>query len=89
MTANVGAIDRILRIVVGLILIAMVFVGPQTSWGWIGVIPLLTALIGFCPAYRLIGFEHLLDKEVIFHESMKKASRATGRRNDQRHQPRR
>ncbi len=55
MTANVGAIDRILRIVVGLILIAMVFVGPQTSWGWIGVIPLLTALIGFCPAYRLIG----------------------------------
>jgi ABC-type polysaccharide/polyol phosphate export permease len=55
MAANVGTIDRILRIVVGLILIAMVFVGPQTSWGWIGVVPLLTALIGFCPAYRLIG----------------------------------
>ena len=55
MTANVGTIDRILRIVVGLILIAMVFVGPQTSWGWVGVVPLLTALIGFCPAYKLIG----------------------------------
>jgi ABC-type polysaccharide/polyol phosphate export permease len=55
MAANVGTIDRILRIVVGLILIAMVFVGPQTSWGWIGVVPLLTALIGFCPAYKLIG----------------------------------
>ena len=55
MTANVGTIDRILRIVVGLVLIAMVFVGPQTSWGWVGVVPLLTALIGFCPAYKLIG----------------------------------
>ena len=55
MNANVGTVDRILRIVVGLILIAMVFVGPQTSWGWIGVVPLLTALIGFCPAYNLIG----------------------------------
>jgi ABC-type polysaccharide/polyol phosphate export permease len=55
MNANVGTVDRILRIVVGLILIAMVFVGPQTSWGWIGVVPLLTALIGFCPAYKLIG----------------------------------
>jgi len=55
MNANVGTVDRILRIVVGLILIAIVFVGPQTSWGWIGVVPLLTALIGFCPAYKLIG----------------------------------
>ncbi len=33
----------------------MVYVGPQTPWGWIGVIPLLTALVGFCPAYKLIG----------------------------------
>ena len=55
MTKNVGGIDRILRIVVGLGLISLVFVGPQTQWGWIGVIPLLTALAGFCPAYRLIG----------------------------------
>jgi ABC-type polysaccharide/polyol phosphate export permease len=52
---NVGTIDRIVRIVVGLALIALVFVGPQTPWGWIGVIPLATALIGFCPAYRLFG----------------------------------
>jgi ABC-type polysaccharide/polyol phosphate export permease len=55
MTANIGTVDRILRIVVGLVLIALVFVGPQTPWGWIGIVPLLTALIGFCPAYRLIG----------------------------------
>ena len=65
MTANVGTVDRILRIVVGLILIAMVFVGPQTSWGWVGVVPLLTALIGFCPAYKLIGL-NTCSKKVIF-----------------------
>ena len=52
---NVGTIDRVARLVLGLVLIALVFVGPQTPWGWIGVIPLLTALVGFCPAYRLFG----------------------------------
>ena len=52
---NVGTIDRVARVVVGLALIALVFVGPQTPWGWIGVIPVLTALVGFCPAYRLFG----------------------------------
>lgn len=52
---NVGTIDRALRIVVGLALISLVFVGPQTPWGWIGAIPLLTAIVGFCPAYRLFG----------------------------------
>ena len=52
---NVGSIDRILRIVVGLGLISLVFVGPQTPWGWIGVVPLLTAFISFCPLYTLIG----------------------------------
>jgi hypothetical protein len=52
---NVGSIDRILRIVVGLGLISLVFVGPQTPWGWVGVVPLLTALISFCPLYTLLG----------------------------------
>lgn len=52
---NEGTIDRILRVVVGLILLALVFVGPQTPWGWIGVIPLVTGLIGFCPLYRIVG----------------------------------
>ncbi len=55
MSRNVGGIDRILRILVGLGLLSIVFVGPQTPWGWIGVIPLFTALVGFCPVYRLIG----------------------------------
>ena len=55
MLANVGGIDRILRIVVGLVLIALVFVGPQTPWGWVGLVPLLTGLFRFCPAYTLLG----------------------------------
>lgn len=55
MVKNIGNIDRAARIVGGLILIALVFVGPQTAWGWIGVIPLATALTGWCPAYSIFG----------------------------------
>lgn len=57
MSCNVGKLDRVLRVVVGLILIALVFVGPQTPWGWIGVVPLLTGLFGYCPAYSLLGIK--------------------------------
>jgi uncharacterized membrane protein YdbT with pleckstrin-like domain len=52
---NVGSLDRILRVIVGLALIAMVFVGPQTPWGWIGIVPLATAVMRWCPLYKLIG----------------------------------
>lgn len=55
MTVNMGTLDRILRAVVGVVLIALVFVGPQTAWGWLGVIPLLTAFAGVCPAYSMFG----------------------------------
>jgi hypothetical protein len=55
MKANVGSVDRVLRVLVGLGLIALVFVGPQTPWGWIGVVPLVTGLIGWCPAYMPFG----------------------------------
>lgn len=55
MTANVGGIDRVLRAVAGIVLIALVFVGPQTPWGWIGLVPLLTAVVRFCPFYPLLG----------------------------------
>lgn len=57
MTSNVGSIDRILRIIFGLGLISIVFIGPQTPWGWIGVVPLVTALLGWCPAYSLLGIK--------------------------------
>ena len=52
---NVGNLDRIARAVLGLILLSLVFVGPRTMWGWIGVVPLLTAAFRLCPAYRLLG----------------------------------
>lgn len=53
--ANIGNADRIARIILGVVLIALVFVGPKTAWGWIGLVPLLTGLVRWCPAYRLIG----------------------------------
>jgi len=55
MKANVGTIDRTLRIVFGLALLSLVFVGPQTLWGLVGIIPLLTGLSRFCPAYGVAG----------------------------------
>ena len=55
MTANQGTLDRIIRVLLGLTLLSLVFVGPQTPWGWIGLVPLATGLAGFCPLYRLLG----------------------------------
>ncbi len=52
---NEGTLDRVLRVVVGLVLISLVFIGPQTAWGWIGVLPLITGAIGSCPAYSIFG----------------------------------
>jgi len=52
---NVGTTDRLIRAMIGLALLALVFVGPQTPWGWLGLIPLVTSLVRFCPAYWLFG----------------------------------
>lgn len=56
MTQNVGGLDRLIRALVGLALISLVFWGPATPWGWIGLIPLATAVIGWCPPYSLFGW---------------------------------
>jgi hypothetical protein len=56
MQTNVGGIDRILRAVIGLALIALTLAGTIGAWGWIGVVPLLTAALGFCPIYTMLGF---------------------------------
>ena len=53
---NEGKLDRGLRIVAGLVLISLVFVGPQTAWGWVGLVPLLTGLVGNCPVYSVFGW---------------------------------
>ncbi len=52
---NEHVIERVVRVLVGLALIAIVFVGPKTPWGWIGLVPLLTGLLGSCPLYTLFG----------------------------------
>ena len=56
MKSNVGGIDRILRIVIGLVLIGLAATGTIGVWGWIGVVPLATAAMGFCPLYTMLGF---------------------------------
>lgn len=55
MEKNIGTVDKALRVLVGLVLIALVFVGPQTVWGWIGVPVILIALVGWCPLYKVLG----------------------------------
>ncbi len=51
---NVNRAERIVRVIVGIGLVSLVFVGPQTPWGWIGVIPIVTGLFGTCPLYTAL-----------------------------------
>lgn len=52
---NEHAVDRVIRVVAGLALLSLVWIGPQTPWGWVGLVPLVTGLVGSCPLYRLFG----------------------------------
>ena len=52
---NEHVVERVLRIIIGAVLLALVFVGPKTPFGWIGIIPLATGLVGSCPLYSIIG----------------------------------
>ncbi len=56
MKANVGGMDRIARIVIGLVLIGLAATGTVGMWGWLGVVPLATGAIGWCPPYAIFGF---------------------------------
>lgn len=53
--ANESSLDRALRVVAGTILLALVFVGPHTPWGWLGLISIATGAAGYCPLYALVG----------------------------------
>ncbi len=63
MTKNVGGIDRVLRIVVGLVLIALAATGTVGLWGYIGALPLLTGLVGWCPPYAIFGWNTCAPKQ--------------------------
>lgn len=53
---NEAMVERAVRVVLGLVGISLVFVGPQTMWGWVGLVPLVTGLVGSCPLYTVAGF---------------------------------
>ncbi len=55
MKLNEGTVDRILRVIVGIAVLSLAFIGPKTAWAYLGAIPLLTGLIGFCPLYAILG----------------------------------
>ncbi|EAQ44062.1 MAG: hypothetical protein BM560_10050 [Roseobacter sp. MedPE-SWde] len=55
MTKNEGKTDRILRVITGIILLSLIFIGPQSLWGLIGIVPLATGLLGNCPLYSILG----------------------------------
>lgn len=52
---NEHPIERIVRVIVGIGILSLAFIGPHSSWGYIGIVPLLTGLLGSCPAYTLFG----------------------------------
>jgi hypothetical protein len=52
---NEGTIDRVLRVALGLAVLSLVFMGPESAWGWVGLVPLVTGLIGVCPVYSILG----------------------------------
>lgn len=55
LATNEGTVDRALRVVVGVVLLALAFVGPKTPFGFLGIVPLATGLLGSCPLYTLLG----------------------------------
>jgi hypothetical protein len=52
---NEGTVDRAIRVVIGVALLSLTMVGPHTPWGFLGLVPLATGVLGFCPLYRLVG----------------------------------
>lgn len=55
LVVNEHSVERIIRVAIGLLALSLVFVGPHTAWGWLGLIPLATGALGTCPLYTLFG----------------------------------
>lgn len=55
MKANIGSVERIVRVVVGLGVLSLAFAGPRSAWAYLGLLPLATGLVGWCPPYALLG----------------------------------
>ena len=55
MERNIGDIERVVRVVAGLAILSLVFIGPKSLWGLLGIVPVITGLSGWCPPYSLLG----------------------------------
>jgi hypothetical protein len=55
MSRNEGSLDRLVRVILGSVLLALVFVGPKTLLGFVGLVPIFTGIVGYCPLYRVVG----------------------------------
>ncbi len=55
MKKNIGTTERIIRVMAGIGVLSLVFIGPESKWGYLGIVPLATGLIGWCPPYHLFG----------------------------------
>jgi len=55
MKKNLGSVERAIRVIAGIAILSLAFVGPQSPWAYLGIIPLATGLMGWCPAYALLG----------------------------------
>jgi hypothetical protein len=55
MKPNIGKVERIARVALGSVILPLAFVGPRSEWAWLGLVPLLTGLVGWCPPYALFG----------------------------------
>lgn len=64
MTKNIGNTERILRVIVGLVLVALAATGQVGLWGWLGLIPLATGVLGWCPPYSLLGINTCKNRRV-------------------------
>ena len=55
MPTNEGNLDRALRVIAGAGILSLAVIGPQTAWGYVGLVPLITGLVGYCPLYAMLG----------------------------------
>ena len=58
MKKNIGNVERIVRVVLGIIVVSLAFLGPRSPWAFLGIIPIVTGLIGYCPPYALLGIDN-------------------------------
>ncbi len=63
MKKNIGVVDRVIRTIIGLFVLSLIFWGPKSLWGLLGIIPLLTVLLGWCPPYAMLGISTCKRKE--------------------------